>query len=80
MVDDAVLGVFQKQLLQPELLRKLLSSVIDRSDEANEKRRADSKLAGAEKFLVEAAMHDLLDAIEKGAMKPSDPFFCGSGC
>lgn len=75
LVDDTVLTALEEQILQPDRLRKLLSSVLDRSDEANEKRRADLKLARAEKTRIDAAMNNLLDAIEVGTMKPSDPLF-----
>lgn len=73
VLDDIVLDAIEKRVLAPDHLTALLSGLLERSDEAEQRRRralADARAACTEAGKVVA---NLLKLVEQGALAPDDP-------
>jgi site-specific DNA recombinase len=73
IVDDIVLSVLEERILQSDRLEELLSAVLDRSEQAENHRRADLKVLRAEKTRIEGQKMNLLELVEAGHLNARDP-------
>lgn len=71
-VDDAVLEVLQKRLLDPARLEKLLAQLLERSAGADAKRKRDIVTLRNERTAAETAIQRLFESIEAGLLDPKD--------
>ena len=74
-LDDIVLDVLERQLLVPERLEQLLAGLLENSEEANGRRRADLTEARKQETMARSAITRLLVLIETGDMSARDPAF-----
>ena len=68
---DGLLG----RVLQPDRLKVLLANVLDRSDDAEKRRKDDLDRVRRERIAAEAQMRRLLKLVEEGLMSRRDPIF-----
>ena len=71
-VDEAVLEVLQKRLLDPARLEKLLAQLIERSAGADARRKRDIVTLRNERTAAETAIQRLFESIEAGLVDPKD--------
>ena len=71
-VDEAVLDVLQKRLLDPARLEKLLAQLLERSAGADAKRKRDIVTLRHERTAAEMAIQRLFESIEAGLLDPKD--------
>jgi len=71
-VDDAVLTVLEKRLLDPARLEKLLAQLLERSAGADVKRKRDIVTLRNERNAAETAIQRLFESIEAGLIDPKD--------
>jgi len=74
-LDDIVLDVLERQLLVPERLEQLLAGLLEDSNEANARRRAELVDARKQETMARSAITRLLELIETGVMSARDPAF-----
>ena len=74
-LDAVVLRGLLDRVLEPSRLKLLLAEVLDRSGEAEQRRRADYDRVRRERVGAEARLRRLLELIEEGLMSPLDPIF-----
>lgn len=74
-LDQIVLDGLLKRVLAPARLRVLLADVLDRSDEAQERRREDHDRVRRERIAAEARLSRLLDLVAEEIMSPREPVF-----
>ncbi len=72
-LDDLVVSHLEKQLLQPERLETILSSVLDRRQEQSERRREHIAELNKRAAESELRLKRLYDAIEAGVADLDDP-------
>lgn len=70
-----VLDGLLNRILQPERLKVLLADVLDRSDDAETRRKDDLDRVRRERIAAEARLRRLLELVEEGLMSPRDPIF-----
>ena len=63
------------RVLQPERLKVLLADVLDRSDDAETRRKDDLDRVRRERIAAETRLRRLLELVEEGLMSPRDPIF-----
>lgn len=71
-VDEAVLDVLQKRLLDPTRLENLLAQLLERSAGADAKRKRDIVTLRNERTAAETAIQRLFESIEAGLLDPKD--------
>jgi site-specific DNA recombinase len=73
MLDDIVLDAIEQRVLAPDHLTALLAGLLEKSDEAEQRRRR--ALADARAARTEAckAISNLIKLVEQGALGPDDP-------
>lgn len=76
-LDDIVLDGLLQRVLEPGRLRALLADVLDRSDEADQRRQADLARVARERVVAETRLRRLLELVEEGIMNPREPIFAG---
>jgi site-specific DNA recombinase len=74
-LDQIVLDGLLKRVLAPARLRILLADVLDRSDEAEERRRKDHDRVRRERIAAEGRLSRLLDLVAEEIMSPREPVF-----
>ena len=74
-LDKAVLDGFLQRVLQPARLKVLLADVLDRSDDAEKRRKDDLDRVRRERIAAETRLRRLLELVEEGLMSPRDPIF-----
>lgn len=72
-LDGIVLDAVEQRLLDPDHLRLLLSALLEKSDEADTRRRRDLANARTRATNASTALGNLLTLVETGAMSPADP-------
>lgn len=77
-LDGIVLDGLLHRVLEPSRLELLLSNVLDRSGEAQSRRKEDLARVRREHIAAEARLGRLLDLAAEGLMSPRDPVFAGS--
>lgn len=75
ILDDVVLDGLVHRVLQPDRLRALLESVLEKSVDADTRRHNDLNQARKALTKIDTAIGRLLDAIEEGVMSARDPIF-----
>ncbi|KQM38750.1 recombinase family protein [Sphingomonas sp. Leaf10] len=73
-LDNIVLDGLLGRVLQPERLKVLLAEVLDRSDDAEKRRKDDLDRVRRERIAAEGRLRRLLELVE-GLMSPRDPIF-----
>ena len=63
------------RVLAPDRLRALLADVLDRSDEAKQRRAQDFDRVRRERIAAETRLRRLLEIVEEGIMSARDPIF-----
>lgn len=76
-LDGIVLDGLLHRVLEPSRLELLLSNVLDRSGEAQSRRKEDLARVRRERIAAEARLGRLLDLAAEGLMRPRDPVFAG---
>jgi site-specific DNA recombinase len=76
-LDGIVLDGLLHRVLEPSRLKLLLSNVLDRSGEAQSRRKEDLARVRRERIAAEARLGRLLDLAAEGLMSPRDPVFAG---
>ena len=71
-VDEAVLNVLEKRLLDPTRLEKLLAQLLERSAGADARRKRDIVTLRNERTAAETAIQRLFGSIEAGLVDPTD--------
>ena len=71
-VDDAVVNVLEKRLLDPDRLERLLAQLLERSAGADAKRKRDIVTMRNERTAAEGAIQRLFESIETGLVDPKD--------
>lgn len=71
-VDEAVLDVLEKRLLDPARLEKLLAQLLERSAGADAKRKREIVTLRNERTAAETAIQRLFESIEAGLVDPTD--------
>ncbi len=71
-VDDAVLQVLEKRLLEPTRLEKLLAQLLERSAGADAKRKQQIVTLRNERTAADTAIQRLFETIEAGLIDPKD--------
>lgn len=74
-LDKAVLDGLLHRVLQPARLKVLLADVLDRSDDAEKRRKDDLDRVRRERIAAETRLRRLLQLVEEGLMSPRDPVF-----
>lgn len=74
-LDGIVLDGLLGRVLQPDRLKVLLADVLDRSDDAEKRRKDDLDRVRRERIAAEARLRRLLELVEEGLMSPRDPIF-----
>ncbi|WP_082472886.1 recombinase family protein [Sphingomonas sp. Leaf357] len=74
-LDSIVLDGLLDRVLQPDRLKVLLADVLDRSDDAEKRRKDDLDRVRRERIAAEARLRRLLELVEEGLMSPRDPIF-----
>ena len=74
-LDDIVIDAVGQRVLQPARLKKLLSNILEVSDVADARRRADLDQARKAKTRADTALRRLLELVEEGLMSAKDPVF-----
>lgn len=74
-LDGIVLEGLLGRILQPERLKMLLAEVLDRSDDAEKRRKDDLDRVRRERIAAEGRLRRLLELVEEGLMSPRDPIF-----
>lgn len=74
-LDQIVLDGLLERVLEPSRLKLLLTDVLDRSDDADQRRRADLDRIRRERVAAEARLRRLLELVEEGLMSPRDAVF-----
>ena len=74
-LDRIVLDGLLHRVLQPERLKVLLADVLDRSDDAEKRRKDDLDRVRRERIAAETRLRRLLELVEEGLMSPRDPIF-----
>lgn len=74
-LDAIVLGGLLHRVLAPDRLRALLANVLDRSDDARQRRKQDLDRVRRERIAAETRLRRLLEIIEEGMMSVRDPIF-----
>ena len=74
-LDRIVLDGLLGRILQPERLKVLLADVLDRSDDAEKRRKDDLDRVRRERIAAETRLRRLLELVEEGLMSPRDPIF-----
>lgn len=74
-LDSIVLDGLLHRVLQPARLKMLLAHVLDRSDDAEKRRKDDLDRVRRERIAAETRLRRLLELIEEGLMSPRDPIF-----
>lgn len=74
-LDRIVLDGLLLRILQPERLKVLLADVLDRSDDAETRRKDDLDRVRRERIAAETRLRRLLELVEEGLMSPRDPIF-----
>ncbi|WP_454278519.1 recombinase family protein [Sphingomonas sp. Marseille-Q8236] len=74
-LDNIVLDGLLGRVLQPERLKVLLAEVLDRSDDAEKRRKDDLDRVRRERIAAEGRLRRLLELVEEGLMSPRDPIF-----
>ncbi len=72
VVDNAVLSAIEKRILQPDRLRILLGEVIEKSSEADAKRRKTVAIYRAELTDLNKAVRALMKMVEAETIDPAD--------
>ena len=75
MLDGIVLDGLLRRVLEPSRLKVLLSDVLDRSDDAEKRRKDDLDRVRRERIAAETRLRRLLELVEEGLMSPRDPIF-----
>jgi DNA invertase Pin-like site-specific DNA recombinase len=74
-LDRFVLDGLLERVLEPSRLKLLLAGVLDRSDDADQRRREDLDRIRRERVAAEARLRRLLELVEEGLMSPRDNVF-----
>lgn len=74
-LDSVVTGALLERILQPDRLKILLADVLERSDDADERRRTDLDRIRRERVASETGLRRLLELVELGHMSPRDAVF-----
>lgn len=74
-LDAIVLDGLFHRVLAPSRLRELLADVLDRSDDARQRRAQDLDRVRRERIAAEARLRRLLEIVEEGMMSVRDPIF-----
>lgn len=74
-LDAIVLETLLDRVLAPDRLKLLLGDVLERSDAADGRRRADLERARRERVVAQTRLRRLLDLAADGLMSPRDPIF-----
>lgn len=74
-LDRIVLDGLLHRVLQPERLKVLLTDVLDRSNDAETRRKDDLERVRRERIAAETRLRRLLELVEEGLMSPRDPIF-----
>ena len=74
-LDRIVLDGLLRRVLEPSRLKVLLADVLDRSDDAEKRRKADLDRIRRERVSAETRLRRLLELVEEGLMSPRDPVF-----
>ncbi len=74
-LDSIVLDGLLHRVLAPDRLRLLLAEVLDRSDEARQRRGKDLDRVRRERIGAETRLRRLLEIVEEGMMSVRDPIF-----
>ncbi|URW75595.1 recombinase family protein [Sphingomonas donggukensis] len=76
-LDGIVIDTLLERVLEPERLKQLLVAVLERSDAADERRRADLHRVTAEHGATQRRLRNLLEMVETGLISPRDPTLAG---
>lgn len=74
-LDTIVLDGLLHRVLSPDRLRQLLADVLDRSDDARQRRERDLGRVRRERVAAETRLRRLLEIVEEGMMSVRDPIF-----
>ena len=74
-LDRIVLDGLFRRVLEPSRLKLLLADVLDRSDDAEKRRKDDLDRVRRERIAAETRLRRLLELVEEGLMSPRDPIF-----
>jgi site-specific DNA recombinase len=74
-MEPIVLDGLLHRVLQPERLKVLLADVLDRSDDAETRRKDDLDRVRRERIAAGTRLRRLLELVEEGLMSPRDPIF-----
>jgi DNA invertase Pin-like site-specific DNA recombinase len=74
-LDGIVLDGLLRRVLEPSRLKLLLADVLDRSDDAEKRRKDDLARVRHERIAAETRLRRLLELIEEGLMSPRDAVF-----
>jgi site-specific DNA recombinase len=74
-LDAIVLEGLLDRVLEPDRLRELLADVLDRSDEAKQRREQDLDRVRRERIGAETRLRRLLEIVEEGMMSVRNPIF-----
>ncbi|WP_419809030.1 recombinase family protein [Sphingomonas sp.] len=74
-LDAIVLDGLLHRVLAPDRLRALLADVLDRSDDARQRREQDLHRVRRERIAAETRLRRLLEIVEDGMMSVRDPIF-----
>ena len=74
-LNSIVLDGLLYRVLAPDRLRVLLAEVLDRSDEARQRREKDLDRVRRERIAAETRLRRLLEIVEEGLMSVRDPIF-----
>lgn len=74
-LDRIVLDGLLHRVLEPSRLKLLLADVLDRSDDAEKRRKDDLDRVRRERIAAETRLRRLLELVEEGLMSPRDPIF-----
>jgi hypothetical protein len=74
-LDQVVLNGLLHRVLQPARLKALLADVLDRSDDAEKRRKDDLDRVRRERIAAETRLRRLLELVEECLMSPRDPIF-----
>ncbi len=74
-LNKLVIDAVAERVLEPDRLKKLLTHVLELSDIADARRRADLERCAKAKSRSDAAVRRLLELVEEGVMAAKDPVF-----
>lgn len=74
-LDSIVLTGLLQRVLEPSRLKLLLADVLDRSDDAEKRRKDDLDRVRRERIAAETRLRRLLELVEEGLMSPRDAIF-----